>query len=117
MLNVTIKTAGEATILQCRGRIVTGDEIRILREAVLARPDQSKLIINLGHVDALDAGGVGLLLELREWAGLHGVQLMLVNIAPRVQQVLEVTNLSDVLDVASFKGAKRHSHDAAGAAA
>ncbi len=117
MLNVTVKTAGEATILQCRGRIVTGEEIRILREAVLARPDKSRLIIDLGQVDAIDAGGVGLLVGLREWASLHSVQLKLVNITTRVLQVLELTNLSDVLDVAVFKGANSHSHDAAGAAA
>lgn|SRR5215510_6064808 len=117
MLNVTVQNAGEATVFCCRGRIVTGDESRILREAVVAQPDGSRLIISLGHVDAIDAGGVGLLLELREWASLHGVQLELVNIATRVQQVLEVTNLSAALDIDMFEETINRSCGAAGFAA
>jgi anti-anti-sigma factor len=117
MLNVTVQTTEEATVLCCRGRIVTGNEIKILREAVFAQAAKSGLVIDLRHVDVVDAGGVGLLLELREWAGLHRIQLTLVNAAMRVQQVFEVTNLSQVFGIDGSQVTHRRSCGAAGFAA
>jgi anti-anti-sigma factor len=117
MLNVTVQTVDETTILRCQGRIVTGRETSILREAVLARPDTGKLIVDLRHVDAIDAGGLGLLLELREWARSKRVQLRLVNITSRVQHVLEATKLSRIVDVDLFKETDTQPYGAAGAVA
>jgi len=117
MLNVTLETVGETIILHCSGRIVTGDETRTLRQAVLARRDKSRLIIDLRHVNAIDAGGVGLLLELREWARSNRIQLRLVNLTTRVQQVLKATKLTRVLDVDLFEETKRDAGSATGLAA
>jgi anti-anti-sigma factor len=117
MLNVAVETAGETTILRCTGRIVTGDETRILRQAVLAQRDKSRLVIDLRHVNAIDAGGVGLLLELREWARSIRIQLRLVNLTTRVQQVLEATKLGPVLGVDLLEETNMEAGGATGAAA
>jgi anti-sigma B factor antagonist len=117
MLNVTVETVGETTILRCGGRIVKGDETRILRRAVLAQGDKSRLIIDLRHVNDIDAAGVGLLLELRQWARSNRIQLRLVNLTRRVQQVLKATRLSHVFDVDLFEETNRGIGGATGAAA
>ena len=97
MLNVTVHTAGKITVFRCHGRIVSGDESRILRKAVLSRVDSTILVIDLARVDGIDAGGLGLLLDLRAWTRSNGIQFKLVNVTGRVQQALELTNLSRVL--------------------
>jgi anti-sigma B factor antagonist len=117
MLNVTVETVGESAILRCNGRIVAGDETRVLRQAVLSRRDKRRLIIDLRRVHAIDAGGVGLLLELREWARSNLIQLRLVNLTRRVQEVLEATQLSHVLDGDLLEETKREAGGATVAAA
>jgi anti-anti-sigma factor len=118
MLNVTVQTVSETAILRCRGRIVAGDEARILREAVLAQTDKNTVIIDLGGVDAIDAGGLSLLLELRTWASSKRVQLRLVNATRRVRQVLAATNLSHILNFDWFEETRiEQRNDATGAAA
>jgi anti-anti-sigma factor len=118
MLNVTVQTVRETATLLCRGRIVAGEEARILREAVLAQADKNTVIIDLGLVDAIDAGGLSLLLELRKWASSKRVQLKLVNATRRVRQVLTATHLSHILDFDWFEETRiQPRNDATGAAA
>jgi anti-anti-sigma factor len=118
MLNVTIQTVRETSILRCRGRIVAGDEARILREAVLAQVDKNTVIIDLGDVDAIDAGGLSLFLELRMWASSKRMRLRLVHATRRVQQVVEATKLIHILDFDFFEPTRVQPHDdATGAAA
>jgi anti-anti-sigma factor len=117
MLNITVQTAGKITILRCQGRIVAGDESRILREAVFSRAVATSLVIDLRGVDAIDAAGLGLLPELREWTRLNGIQLKFVNLAKRLRQMLEITHLSHVLDDGLAKEANSPPYVAAGSAA
>jgi anti-anti-sigma factor len=117
MLNITVQTAGMITILRCQGRIVAGDESRILREAVLSCPVGTSLIIDLHAVGAIDAAGLGLLPELREWTRLNGIPLKFVNLAKRVRQMLELTHLSQLLEAGFFEETNGRSHVTAGNAA
>jgi len=117
MLHVTVEIVAETAILRCTGRIVRGDETRVLRQAVLAQRDKRLLIIDLRHVNAVDAGGIGLLLKLREWARSNRLRLRLVNLTARVQQVLKATKLTRVLDVELFEETNREVGGATGAAA
>ena len=52
-------------------------------------------------VDLIDAGGLGALLELREWTQLMGIEFKLMNVINRVRQVFEITRLDSVFDIMS----------------
>jgi anti-anti-sigma factor len=118
MLNVTVQTVRKTATLRCRGRIVAGDEAWLLRQAVLAQADKIAVIIDLSLVDAIDAGGLGLLLELLAWASSRRMHLRLVHATRRVQQVVEATHLIHILDFDFFEPTRVRPHDdATGAAA
>jgi anti-anti-sigma factor len=98
MLNTTAQKLGDSTVLRCQGRIVIGDAYGILRNAVLCQTHSRTLVLDLAQVDRIDAGGLGVLLGLREWAYSHAIRFQLMNVMKQVQFVLELTRLDRVFE-------------------
>lgn len=60
-----------------------------------------RVLVDLGEVTALDAGGVGRLLALRRALAGRGARLTVTAVSPRVRRVLQLTGLDAILGVAS----------------
>jgi len=103
MLNATAQKLGDSTVLRCQGRIVIGAAYAILRNAVLRQTHTRTLILDLAQVDRIDAGGLGVLLGLREWACSHTIRFQLMNVTNQVEHVLELTKLDCVLEFCSVE--------------
>jgi anti-anti-sigma factor len=101
MLKVRAEKLGKVTILHFQGRIVNGITTTTLREAVFAQARVSTVVLNLAQVDLIDAGGLGTLLELREWTQAKGIEFKLMNIISLVRQVFEITRLDSVFEITS----------------
>src|SRR5713101_427207 len=98
MLNATVQKLGDATILHFKGRLVIGDACLILRNAVLGQAHSRMQVLDLAQVDRIDAGGLGVLLGLREWARSNAIMFKLMNAGNKVEQVLELTRLDRVFE-------------------
>ena len=103
MLNATAQKLGDSTVLRCQGRIVTGDAYAILRNAVLRQTHTRTLILDLAQVNCIDAGGLGVLLGLREWAYSHAIRFQLMNVMNQVELVLELTKLDRIFEFFSVE--------------
>ncbi|MGE5110693.1 MAG: STAS domain-containing protein [Acidobacteriaceae bacterium] len=91
MLKVSVNHVGNAAILKCEGRIVRGEESRLLCAAI----GSSEAIFDLSAVEAIDAAGVGMLVSLQA----AGVYLTLLNPNESVGAVLQLTGLDTVFDI------------------
>ena len=105
MLNVTIQHSEDMAVLRCVGRIVAGDEANILRKAVLSEVNSRTVVLDLTRVDAIDGGGMGVLVFLRGWAHATEVDLKLMNPTSRVRELFELTNLDSVFEIFSSEEA------------
>lgn len=105
MLTLDIEKTGDVRIVRCRGRIVRGEEVFALRDAVVNEQDTRIVVLDLSEVRTLDAGGLTALLSLHEWTESHGIQLKLVNPSQFVMEVLERTHLNRVFEISSFHDA------------
>ena len=94
MLTVTLENVGDVVILHCIGRIVRGEETAILCSAV--QHHGQNVILDLSHVDGIDAAGVGALIALRA----AGIYLTLRDPSHPVSEVLRLTQLDTVLEIA-----------------
>ena len=115
MLKVHTKKSGNVTVLCVQGRIVRG-ETDALRNAVLSEADASAVVLDLGRVSIIDAGGLGLMLELRRHVESQGIEFRLRNVTKLVRQVLEITRLDSVFEISS-EPELRHMPFAGGSAA
>jgi len=98
MLNVNAKNFGTVAILCLQGQIVNG-ETEILRNALYSLSEVNAVILDLARVTAVDARGLGLMLELREQAEAKGIRFELTNVTKMVSRVLEVTRLDSVFEI------------------
>ena len=101
MLNVYVEKIGDVHVLHIQGRIVYGVATTALREAVFAQANASMVVLDLAQVVLIDAGGLGALLELREWTQSNGIEFKIMNVRRVVQQVFEITRLDTVFEISS----------------
>jgi len=100
-LTIDTREVSHVTILDIRGRIILGEEIHALRDAVreLVADGKKKIILNLAGVDYLDSSGVGELVGAFTTVRNAGGELKLVNLTQKVHDVLHVTKLYTVFDI------------------
>lgn len=98
MLGVTISNYGNILTLCLRGKIVIG-EAGILRKVVEAQTQSDVIVLDLARVTAIDAHGLGVLLELRQHAESKGIEFRLMNVNELVGRVLEITRLNSVFNI------------------
>lgn len=98
MLKVHAKNLGTVVVLCLQGRIVNG-ETESLRSAVHSLPEVSAVILDLARVNTIDAGGLGVMLELREQAQSQGIRFELMNVTRWISRVLEVSRLDSVFQI------------------
>ena len=118
MLKVNVKNLETVTILCLQGQIVTG-ETQILRSAVQSLSETSAVILDLTRVTTVDAHGLGVMLELREWALARRICFELMNVSKPLSRVLEMTRLYSVFQITSgvefLPAASRQRHASAAA--
>jgi anti-anti-sigma factor len=100
MLKVHTKQMGTVAVLCLQGQIVTG-ETESLRAAVSALSGVSSVILDFARVTTIDAGGLGVMLGLREQAGAKGIRFALMNLSKGVSVVLAVARLDTVFEITS----------------
>ena len=103
MLNAAVQRLGDTTVLRCHGRIVVGQGYAILRNAVLGQTYARTLILDLARVDRIDAGGLGVLLGLRDWTRSKAIRFKLMNVTKKVLRVFELTRLDYVFEFCSVE--------------
>jgi anti-anti-sigma factor len=101
MLKIEIHAVPHAATLRCSGRIVLGVEVEILRCMAAAR-NEACLMLDLGEIRAMDAAGLGLLVELHCRARCRNQVLRIVKASRRVHRLIALANLQSVLEVAEL---------------
>jgi anti-anti-sigma factor len=95
----------DVAILKCAGRIVRGAEIHILKSAVTGLRKMRVIVLDLSSVEALDCGGLGMLVLLQCWTRSNGIQLKIVNPSKFASEMFERTGLTRVLHISSLDDA------------
>ncbi|MBV8475255.1 MAG: STAS domain-containing protein [Acidobacteria bacterium] len=102
MLTLRIQRLGDVTVLRCIGRI-TFPHADVLRSAILQEPRARSFVLDLANIMLVDAAGLGMLVSLRRWSRNAGTDLKLMNLTPRVDALLELTNLKSTFAICSSR--------------
>ncbi len=100
MLSVHSDRVGDVAVLQCEGRIVRSDAAFRLRDAVTWQEDARVVVLDFTDVNALEGGGLGMLIYLQRWARDHDIRLKLFNPPRSVRERLEDASSISEFDVA-----------------
>jgi len=100
MLRVHAKKLEKVAVLCLQGQIVTG-ETESLRAAVSDLSGVSSVILDFARVSTIDAGGLGVMLGLREHMAARGIRFALMNLSKGVSMVLAIARLDTVFEITS----------------
>jgi len=96
--------AGDIIVFSVRGEPDLGDELQAITEMVAGNLD-SNVIVNFVCVDIIRSSSLTKLLELRQALVARGCQLVLCNIRPVTQSIMEITDINSVFAIAADKEA------------
>ena len=100
-LYITSEQAGDVAVLQCVGRIVRGEPLRLLKNVVTSLSRMRVVVLDLSRVEMLDCGGLGMLVSLQAWTRDNGVQFKLVDPSNVAREMFRRTGLTRVLHISS----------------
>ncbi len=101
-----IRQAGSVTIVDIGGRIELGEESAALRETLcdLLAKDINNLL-NLGDVHYIDSSGLGALVSGYTSVEKQGGELKLLNLTDKVSNLMQITKLYTIFDIAKDEAA------------
>jgi anti-sigma B factor antagonist len=103
-LTLNIERTGNTVTVKCHGKLVAGvTDILSTRVRELI-PGTKLIILDLTDLTHMDSMGIGTCVRLYVSARSAGSNLQLINLGPRVRQVLGITNLLSVLTDMCEKG-------------
>lgn len=99
---VTVRQIPGAAVATFSGKLALDEGSRLLRETIRALLDagQIRILLNLERLEFLDSAGLGELVRTHVAVRARGGQLTLIHPAPNVFQLLRVTKVDQVFDIA-----------------
>jgi anti-sigma B factor antagonist len=91
---------GDVTILDLKGKILMGNGIEELRDAIntAVKEENTKLLLNFADVPYLDSTGLGEVVRSYTTVKNAGGMVKILNLTQKVQDLLSVTKLITVFE-------------------
>ena len=91
---------GDVFVLHLQGPITLGQATQTLRQLIQDTvASRTKILLNMAEVYYIDSSGLGELVAACTHAQRHGAKIKLMKLAPRVQDVMQLTKLYQVIEV------------------
>ena len=98
-LTIDLRLSPDGTpTLVCRGRMVLESATQFRAKVKNLTPEHKLLLADLSGVDFVDSSGLGSILGTYISALSDGCNLKLINVHPRVRDLLNITRLNTVFD-------------------
>jgi anti-sigma B factor antagonist len=106
-MTTSTRRVGDVTVVDISGRIELGGESAALRGLVcdLLREGHTQILLNLGDVHYIDSSGLGALVSSFTTVRKQGGELKLLNLTKKVHNLMQITKLYTVFDVAKDEAA------------
>lgn len=100
-MKVSVRHNGGVTILEPKGKITIGTGDIALRDAVIEALDAGSLhiLLDLNAVSTIDSSGIGEMVSAYTTVTNRGGGLALLNLPPKVADILQITQLITVFNV------------------
>jgi anti-sigma B factor antagonist len=95
-LTVEIDRGPDLVLVRCRGKLVAGVNDFLYGKVRELMPGSQRIVLDLTDLTHMDSMGLGTIVRLYVTAKATGCGLELVNVGPRIQQVLGISNLLSI---------------------
>jgi anti-sigma B factor antagonist len=92
-LSVDIDLTGDEALVRCGGKLVAGVNDFLYTEVRRLLPDTKRIVLDLTNLTHMDSMGLGTIVRLYASCKSAGASLDLINIGPRIRELLGITHL------------------------
>ncbi len=103
-----IDRAPDMAVVRCRGRLVRGSHDVFYTEVRPLIPASKRIVLDFTDLAQMDSMGLGTLIRLYVSAKSAGCDLELINIGPKIRQLLGVTNVLSAFAIVGESGSPIH---------
>ncbi len=96
-LQLDAATVNGRTVVHCKGKLVTETTNYFVSEAKRLTERSNTLVLDLSGLTYMDSSGVGALVSVFTSVRRANCEFRLLNVTPRVMELLRITNLTSVL--------------------
>ena len=104
LMTFEVERKGAVAIVKCHGRLVSSECHALHVEVIRLMPDHKRIVLDLTDLVQMDSTGLGTLVRLYASSKSRGCELVLLNLGPRVRQLLGMTNLLSVFAIVGERG-------------
>lgn len=100
MLEFSPRLVGQVLVLDCKGRMATGEDLAFLKnflKQLLLTTDA--LVVNLEGVTYMDSGGLSILVGSYTSARERGATMKLASVNSAIRDLFRITKLLEVFDI------------------
>jgi anti-sigma B factor antagonist len=118
-MTMSNRQVGPVTVVDISGRIELGAESAALRDSIrdLLTAGHKQILLNLADVHYMDSTGLGTLVSAFTSVRKQAGELKLVNLTDKVTDLMQITKLYTVFDIANDEAAAVKSFGSSTAAA
>ncbi len=98
-LELDVERIGHEALVRCRGKLVAGVTGLLYSEVSQLLPTCKRIVLDLTNLTHMDSMGLGMLVRVYVSAKSSGCNVELINLGPRIRQLLSVTNVLSVFTV------------------
>src|SRR5215469_11852789 len=98
-LTLVIERVGDATVVRCHGKLVAGVNDILYSQVRQLMPETKRVVLDLTDLAHVDSTGLGTLVRIYVHSRSVGCSLELINLGPKVRQLLGMTNLLSVFTI------------------
>jgi anti-sigma B factor antagonist len=97
-LKLNVESSSAEIVVHCSGKI-TLSTTAVIQDQVHPLLSQTKrLILDLAQINYIDSAGLGVIVRLWSSGRKAGCHLQITNLAPRIKELLAMTNLSSIFE-------------------
>ena len=100
MMQIALRSAGDVTILDLKGKMTLGEGDELLKDKInsLVLQGHRQLVLNLADVPYIDSAGLGEVVRTYTTVKRQGGNMRLLNLTKRIEDLLSITKLLTVFD-------------------
>ena len=103
-----VRKGDDCVVVNCRGRLVSGVCSFFYNKVHDLIPGRKQIVLDLTGLEHVDSMGLGALVRVYVACKRAGCQLQLINLGPRVKEMLGLTNLLGVFAEMGERGITHH---------
>lgn len=97
-LKLEVESSPAGIQVRCSGKITSSTSGALLNQVHPLLSQTKQIVLDLAQISYIDSSGLGMIVRLWSSAQKSGCAFKITNVAPRIKELLSMTNLASIFE-------------------